>query len=499
MNRRLSVLLGLAALSATFVAPASSGDGIKMRHVRLACIPGCFGDRAPAWSPDGKTIAFIRRTGTVVPRAIFTVPAAGVRARPVTRPDRTFLPDSIAWSPDSTRLAFHAMEGVNYVVPARGGESVKVAPPASTTEPIFFDYAARWSPDGSRLAIERRGPFNRYGPPPWCCQIWLAAADGSSSTLLGGGPPPAEWLTEPAWSPDGRIAYVTGPRTSFGTADYARAEVWVSNADGSGRRRLVAASPDQRNISNLQWSADGTRLAYVVELDGGWSPRWVSNDGAQSRWLGMIERPRHFWTRCCVFSPDAGRAVYATPGSDGAMEVRVTHEVEADRRIADGISSQGAFWLTTASWSPDGERLTYVSDGECPTELAVHAVRTDGKDVRRLTRPCRIAGTHGRNRLRGTTRTDALYGLGGNDRLIASGRPDFLQGGFGQDVLFGGPGDDRLYGGPGADRLYAGPGWDAVYSRDGAADVVRCGSGKDAVRADPRDRIARDCELVERE
>jgi hypothetical protein len=29
--------------------------------------------------------------------------------------------------------------------------------------------------------------------------------------------------------------------------------------------------------------------------------------------------------------------------------------------------------------------------------------------------------------------------------------------------------------------------------------VIHCGSGKDAVRADPFDRIARDCELVERE
>jgi dipeptidyl aminopeptidase/acylaminoacyl peptidase len=152
----------------------------------------------------------------------------------------------------------------------------------------------------------------------------------------GGGPPPAEWLAKPAWSPDGRLAYVTGPRTSFGTADYQRAEIWISNADGSERRRLVSASPDQRNISNLEWSADGSRLAYVVELGNGWSPGWVSSDGARSAGLNTIERPRHFWTSCCTFSPDAARAVFTTPGTDGAMEVRVTSELEAHRRIADG-------------------------------------------------------------------------------------------------------------------------------------------------------------------
>jgi Tol biopolymer transport system component len=127
-----------------------------MRQVRGVCVPFCFGDRAPACSPDGKTIAFIRRTREQARRAIFTVPAAGGTVRRVTRPNRAFIPESLAWSPDSTRLAFHTLEGVNYVVPARGGEPVK-AFPASTTGPFFFDHAARWSSDGSRLAIVRRG------------------------------------------------------------------------------------------------------------------------------------------------------------------------------------------------------------------------------------------------------------------------------------------------------------------------------------------------------
>lgn len=497
MERRLSVLLGFVALGVVFVAPASSGDGIKMRQVRGVCNPSCIGDRQPTWSPDGRTIAFIRRTRNEFPRTIFTVRADGGAARRVTKPKRTApIPDVLAWSPDSTRLAFHTIEGTNYVVRASGGDPVPIRVP-STTGTHSFDGPPSWSPDGSRIAFVRQGPFNRYGPPPWCCQLWVAAADGSAATLVGGGPPPAAWLSEPAWSPDGRLAYVTGPRRSDGLPDLDRAEIWVSAADGSGAVRLVGDQSDA-GFHQLTWSTDGSRLAFITALTRFWDVRWVSSDGARQGPVGWIERDP-MWTECCSLAPDAGRAVYTARGADGAMEVRLVENVKPPRRIADGISSQSFSWLTTASWSPDGERVTYVSDGECPTELAVHTVRVDAKDVRRLTRPCRIVGTHGPNRLRGTRRTDALYGRGGNDRLEASRRPDFLQGGLGRDILFGGLGDDRLYGGPGRDWIEGGDGWDAVYSRDGAADVVRCGSGRDTVRADTSDRIARDCELVERE
>jgi len=79
-----------------------------------------------------------------------------------------------------------------------------------------------------------------------------------------------------------------------------------------------------------------------------------------------------------------------------------------------------------------------------------------------------IPGTGGNDTLRGTARADSLYGKGGNDRLFGLA---------GNDLLVGGPGNDRLTGGPGRDRL-------------------SCGGGRDTANADPRDRVATDCEVV---
>lgn len=494
------MLLGFVALGVVFAAPASSGDGIKMRQVSGVCNPVCFGDRAPAWSPDAKTIAFIRRTRGMSARTIFTVPANGGAARRVFAPSTRIIPEWIAWSPDSTRLAFRTLEGSNYVVPAAGGTPVLIRPPVPSGPSFYSDGRPAWSPDGTRLAFARSRYAGRFEDPrlAWCCQLWVAAADGSGATVLGG-PAPEEWLTEPAWAPDGRIAFITGPRTPDRDADISRAEIWIASADGSDRRRLAPAFADQRSVRQLSWSADGSRLAFAMETSIGWTLLWVASDGERLGGIGDIRRDR--WLFCCplAFGPDGTTAVYWMRGADGAMEVHVTGERERNRRIADGVSSQSRPSLTTASWSPDGKRVTYISDGECPTELAVHTILVETRQIRRLTRPCRIVGTRRANTLRGTFRTDALYGRGGNDTLRALGRPDFLQGGTGRDRVFGGPGDDRVYGGPGADRLDAGPGSDAVYSRDGVADVVRCGTGKDAVRADSRDWVARDCELVERE
>jgi len=59
----------------------------------------------------------------------------------------------------------------------------------------------------------------------------------------------------------------------------------------------------------------------------------------------------------------------------------------------------------------------------------------------------------------------------------------------GRDVLSGTRGRDVLCGLAGADLFR---------TRDGSADTIRCGSGKDVVVADRRDRVARDCERVSR-
>jgi uncharacterized repeat protein (TIGR01451 family) len=90
----------------------------------------------------------------------------------------------------------------------------------------------------------------------------------------------------------------------------------------------------------------------------------------------------------------------------------------------------------------------------------------------------------------GKDRGDTIFGEGGADQIFGAAGNDHLVGGDGGDRLRGGKGKDLLEGGAKRDRLLA---------VDGAKDTVRCGAGRDRVRADRRDVVADDCERVARQ
>jgi hypothetical protein len=99
-----------------------------------------------------------------------------------------------------------------------------------------------------------------------------------------------------------------------------------------------------------------------------------------------------------------------------------------------------------------------------------------------------------------------LEGDGGDDVLLGGRRGDLFEGGGGHDRLLSNGGDDEITAGPGRDLIASGPGRDLVGSRDFKSlsptpdperDWVDCGTSRDRVRADRRDRV-RGCEVISR-
>jgi hypothetical protein len=118
-----------------------------------------------------------------------------------------------------------------------------------------------------------------------------------------------------------------------------------------------------------------------------------------------------------------------------------------------------------------------------------------------------VDGADGSDQLTGSTGSDFLIGGPGKDRLDGGPLHDRLLGGPGNDVLVGGSGNDRITGGPGNDAINAGYGLDRVDAGPGndvinaATDTrfrqrIVCGPGRDLVRAQNKDVVARDCETV---
>lgn len=118
-----------------------------------------------------------------------------------------------------------------------------------------------------------------------------------------------------------------------------------------------------------------------------------------------------------------------------------------------------------------------------------------------------IIGLGGDDILRAGDRSDLVRGNDGDDRIAGGAGSDKIVGGLGDDRLHGGLHADKIVGGPGADGINgglgndlikAGKGNDRVVANDGMRDHIICGAGFDAVKADRRDRVARDCERVVR-
>jgi hypothetical protein len=155
----------------------------------------------------------------------------------------------------------------------------------------------------------------------------------------------------PAWSPDGaRIAYVT------------RGDLWVADADGTHRARLVAGADQPA------WSPNGRRIAftrggwvYTVRVDGlderrlapGAHPAW-SPDGARIALDRDDEIVTLAWYGGHVEPAGAGTDPAYAP--DGRLAVVRDGEVVAGGRDVDAGAAP--------AWSADGQHVAYVRDGE---------------------------------------------------------------------------------------------------------------------------------------
>jgi len=91
---------------------------------------------------------------------------------------------------------------------------------------------ADWSPDGSKIAYEAGGTHPFTLTP----ELWVMNADGTGRVRLTHNAVVDE---NPDWSPDGKhIAFYTG-RTG-------NQEIWIVDADGSHPRRVTHAAANAR-------------------------------------------------------------------------------------------------------------------------------------------------------------------------------------------------------------------------------------------------------------
>lgn len=233
-------------------------------------------DSAPAWAPDGTTIAFAsNRSGN---SDIWTMDEDGGGLTNVT--ERAAYDDQPSWSPDG-RIAFTsspqlASPGDIWVIDADGTDA------ANLTSSDRGEAAPAWSPDGSLIA------FVGVAPDQDNCraEIFVMNSNGTGPQQLTC---ELQFAGHPSFSPDGtRIAFWVG----FGS----NVDIGIISAGGGNVNRVVDSC-----CPNLDpaWSPDGTRIVYVGMPEQGEVGTYLVNpDGTggvriAGELAGFDWQPRH--------------------------------------------------------------------------------------------------------------------------------------------------------------------------------------------------------------
>lgn len=226
-------------------------------------------------------------------------------------------------------------------------------------EPGSRESAPGWSPDGSQLVFSRQPAGATQG------DLWIMNADGSGRRLLSESPA-NEGIGR--WSPDGQ-------RIAFRSDRSGNPDIWVINADGTGIRQLTT---DPAVEDGPTWSPDGTRIAFQSNR-GGIDGIWVINaDGTNERRLSGASESAFQPT----WSPDGTRFVFGSRRDGPAFSI---YEMQADgtlpRRILLAPPS-----LTLAQYSPDGSLLAASAlVGSAPARYEIRIFDRQGNNVRALT------------------------------------------------------------------------------------------------------------------
>lgn len=254
--------------------------------------PTDIGDRFPAFSPDGKALAFIRATSPAV-TDLFVIATSGGDARRLTFDNKRI--NDLAWTADGKDLVISSSRAGGmrlWKVPAEGG-----AP-----EPLPVG-----GEDSERVSIARQGDKLAYTVGGIHPNIWQMDLDAHGK---GVNPKPLLESTKgeagPQFSPDGRKITFTSGRSGS-------SEIWICDADGSNLVQLTALGV----LSGTpRWAPDGEHIALDSRPNGHSHIFVISVRGGQPRPIttGESENSVPSWSR-------DGKWVYFTSNRTGPWQL----------------------------------------------------------------------------------------------------------------------------------------------------------------------------------
>jgi dipeptidyl aminopeptidase/acylaminoacyl peptidase len=304
-----------------WVAPTGGGEARRFTS-------GPANAHSPAWSPDGRWLAFVsdredestgknaREHGKGKPQ-VWLIPGDGGEAHQLT-----FMPHGASnptWSPDSQRLVFSAavgpldeetgdgkplprvrvidrlfyrLDGVGFIHDKRQHlflVDLAAGEPQQLTDGDWDDKDPAWSPDGTRIAFTSSRGEDRWRLP--CPDIYTLPIQNNQAGELQRLTDGTRSCYSPSWSPDGKtIAFIAKPKlrsanhtelfTIAARSKPGAVRCLTSEFEGSCSDWTNSDMTNEQLLPAPHWSSDGKMLYILASQRGATRVYAISSEGA---------------------------------------------------------------------------------------------------------------------------------------------------------------------------------------------------------------------------
>jgi dipeptidyl aminopeptidase/acylaminoacyl peptidase len=331
--------VGNAFVTHVWLADAITGETRQITQGRK-------NDNAPAWSPDGRRLAFGSERGDK--RQIYLLEMSGGDAVPLTSAEEAV--SRFEWSPDGKSIAFVTTDPKSKALKERERESgeieivgedhrmshlwvidIETKKARQITHGDFTVGNFRWSPDGVRIAFDHQMNAD-LGADSTADIAVVSIADGKVSEIVTQPGPDAN----PVWSPDGRrIAF----ETTMSERWYYYANTFVATVPAEGGAIQPLTRDFDEDVSLIDWSPAGIYFAALAHTSAG-----LFRLDPASRQVTRIDHADGWVRTGFSFDRDFARVAYVASDAAHYPEVTVAPVASMQARTLTRLGDQLAAW-----------------------------------------------------------------------------------------------------------------------------------------------------------